>query len=101
MKENKQELAIEYRVYYKLMSTTVKPKTKMTNMPALTIGFLTYLRNHSEQIKKIDWNEVTFPLEWKLAGPKIQPENTKATSYQDRKTGEINLRFEGHRKSDV
>ena len=36
MKEGMQELAIVYRVYYKLMSTTVEPKTKVTNIPGLT-----------------------------------------------------------------
>ena len=101
MKENMQELAIVYRVYYKLMSTTVEPKTKISNVPGLTTGFLTNPRNCSEQIKKVTWNEVTFPLEWKLSGPKIKPENTKAKSYQDKKTENISLRFEGHRRSDV
>lgn len=96
-----QELAIEYRVYYKLMSTTVESKTKIANIPGLTTGFLTNPRNHSEQIKKIAGNEVTFPLDWKLASPKIEPEITKSTFYQDRKTGEISLRFEGHSKSDM
>lgn len=33
MKENMQELAIEFRVYYKLMSTTVEPRTKIIKYP--------------------------------------------------------------------
>ena len=83
------------------MSSTVEPKTKITNIPGLTTGFITNPRNCSEQIQKVKWNEVTFPIEWKLSGPKLKPENLKAKSYQDKKTGNISLRFEGHRKSDV
>lgn len=83
------------------MSTTVEPKTKISNIPGLTTDFLTNPRNYSKQINKVTWNEVTFPLEWKLSGPKVQPENTKAMSYQDRKTGTISLKFESHRKSDI
>ena len=68
-----QELAIVYRVYYKLMSSTVEQKTKITNIPGLTTGFITNPRNCSEQIQKVKWNEVTFPIEWKLSGPKLKP----------------------------
>jgi hypothetical protein len=63
MKESMQELAIVYKVYYKLMSSTVEPRTKISNIPGLTTGFLTNPRNCSEQIKKVTWNEVTFPIE--------------------------------------
>jgi hypothetical protein len=45
------------------MSTTVEPRTKITNILGLTTGFLTNPRNYSEQIKKVTWNKVTFPIE--------------------------------------
>lgn len=101
MRENMQELAIIYKVYFQLMSSTVEPKTKISNIPGLTISFLTHPKNCSEQIKKVTWNEITFLLEWKLSGPKVKPEDTKSKSYEDKKSGNISLRFENHIKSDV
>lgn len=37
----------------------------------------------------------------KLSSLKKQPESTKTTIYQNTKNGNISLRFEGYRKSDV
>ncbi|KAL6194331.1 hypothetical protein ACLB2K_035415 [Fragaria x ananassa] len=101
MKEGMPELAIVYRIYYKLMSTMVEPKTRLSNISSLTTGFLTNPRNHSEQIHKVTWDEVTFPLEWKFSSPKEKPESARAAIYENRRTGDVNLKFEGHRRSDA
>ena len=83
MKEGSQELAIVYRVYYKLMSTTVSPKSRISNIPGLTAGFLTNPKNYSQQIHKVTWDKVTFPIEWKLSGSKEKSRKLESSSLRE------------------
>ncbi|XP_050369019.1 ATP synthase gamma chain, chloroplastic-like [Argentina anserina] len=53
------ELTVVYRIYYKLVSTTVESKTKLSNIHGLITSFLTNSRNHSETLVEVlyDINE--------------------------------------------
>ena len=86
------ELAIDYRIYYKLMSSNVTPNTRFLNSPGITTSVLTNPRNNSQQKHVTKWHEVTFPREWSLTPPERQLQSTNASIYED-SGGKISLQY--------
>ncbi|KAL6130306.1 hypothetical protein ACLB2K_068687 [Fragaria x ananassa] len=95
MKKGMMELAIDYRIYYKLMSTNVTPNTRFLNSPGITTSVLTNPKNNSQQKHVTKWHEVTFPREWNLIPPVRQLESSNASVYEDT-GGKISLQFHRH-----
>ncbi|KAL6138156.1 hypothetical protein ACLB2K_063442 [Fragaria x ananassa] len=95
MKKGMMELAIDYRIYYKLMSSNVTPNTRFLNSPGITTSVLTNPKNNSQQKHVTKWHEVTFPREWNLTPPVRQLESSNASVYEDT-GGKISLQFHRH-----
>ncbi|KAL6227709.1 hypothetical protein ACLB2K_001666 [Fragaria x ananassa] len=95
MKKGMMELAIDYRIYYKLMSSNVTPNTRFLNSPGITTSVLTNPKNNSQQKHVTKWHEVTFPREWNLTPPVRQLESSNASVYEDT-GGKISLQFYRH-----
>ncbi|KAL6205766.1 hypothetical protein ACLB2K_023018 [Fragaria x ananassa] len=85
------ELAIDYRIYYKLMSSNVTPNTMFLNSPGITTSVLTNPKNNAQQKHVTKWHEVTFPREWNLTPPVKQLESSNASIYEDMR-GKINTK---------
>ncbi|KAL6226017.1 hypothetical protein ACLB2K_004865 [Fragaria x ananassa] len=96
MKKGIMELAINYRIYYKLMSSNVTPNTRFLNNPGITTYVLTNRKNNSQQKHVTNWHEVTFLREWNLCPPVKLLESSNASIYEDM-GGKISLQF--HRNS--
>ncbi|KAL6194743.1 hypothetical protein ACLB2K_035819 [Fragaria x ananassa] len=95
MKKGMMELTIDYRIYYKLMSSNVTPNTRFLNSPGITTSVLTNPKNNSQQKHVTKWHEVTFPREWNLTPPVRQLESSNASVYEDM-GGKISLQFHRH-----
>ncbi|KAL6227374.1 hypothetical protein ACLB2K_001332 [Fragaria x ananassa] len=95
MEKRMMELAIDYRIYYKLMSSNVTPNIRFLNSPGITTSILTNPKNNSQEKHVTKWHEVTFPREWNLTPPVKQLESSNASIYEDM-GGKINLQFHRH-----
>ncbi|KAL6222983.1 hypothetical protein ACLB2K_006373 [Fragaria x ananassa] len=95
MKKGMMELVIDYRIYYKLMSSNVTPNTRFLNSLGITTSVLTNSKNNSQQKHVKKWHEVTFPREWNLTSPVRQLESSNASVYEDM-GGKISLQFHRH-----
>ena len=81
MKEGLEPLAVIYRIYYKLMKTTLDPQSMVDPSPK---GYTLLLQTSTPDIrlcvpKQIQWKDINLPEQWKLQAiaptPKI--ENTE------------------------
>ena len=81
MKEGLEPLAVIYRIYYKLMKTTLDPQSMVDPSPK---GYTLLLQTSTLDIrlcvpKQIQWKDINLPEQWKLQAiaptPKI--ENTE------------------------
>ncbi|KAL6125610.1 hypothetical protein ACLB2K_073666 [Fragaria x ananassa] len=89
------ELAIDYRIYYKLISSNVTPNTRFLNNPGITTSVLTKPKNNSQQKHVTKWHEVIFPREWNLTPPVRQLGSSNVSIYEDM-GGKISLQFHRH-----
>ena len=66
MKPGSKNIAVTYRVCYKIM-TTLRPGAKRSATKELTMMFITNPRNNYKTPKPLNWEDVDIPKSWTLA----------------------------------
>ena len=68
MKEGSEPLAIIYRIYYKLMKTTLDPQSIVDPSPkGQTLLMQASTRNTRLRVpQQIQWKDITLPERWQL-----------------------------------
>ena len=93
MKDNVKILAVEYKIYYKLMKTGVAPDTRLKNNPGKTTLLQSHSRNHTYTPKAITWKDIEFPEEWKFTGKRKVEESSEITNIYEDNRGGISIMF--------
>ncbi|GKC26831.1 enzymatic polyprotein, partial [Tanacetum coccineum] len=97
MKEGSDPLAVIYRVYYKVMSTTVEPRALIDHTKNETIIFEANLENSQICIpKKLKWEEIRRNETWNLEEmnqPKPLKLNKDITNIVEHTNGNIQISF--------
>ena len=105
MYEGAQPLVIVYRIYYKLMKTTLEPQALMESPKGKTL--LLQASSSDSQVKvptQIEWKDVKLPNKWLLKNvtESIPIQNTleEDLDYIDqRPDGTVSINFQPYRKS--
>ena len=96
-KANTREIAIIYRVYYRLMKTTLAPKAKMISNKGVTM-LMEANHNHNNTFvpKMIKWDDVLTKDNWhfdSITEPEIEEENSNIDQIIQFSDGSIDLKF--------
>ena len=97
MKEGSEPLAIIYRIYYKLMKTTLDPQSIVDPSPkGQTLLMQASTRNSRLRVpQQIQWKDITLPERWQLEAitptPKI--ENTEPDFIVQNTDGTVIISF--------
>ena len=107
MLEGVQPLVIVYRIYYKLIKTTLEPQVLMESPKGKTLLLQTSTNNsHTRVPTQINWDEVKLPNKWLLKNV-TQPTLVQNTlegdiDYIDQQPdGSISINFQSFRKSKI
>ena len=67
MLKGAQPLGIVYKIYYKLMKTTLKPQALMERLKGKTLLLQISRKNSNTRVPtQINWNEINLPNRWLL-----------------------------------
>uniref|UniRef100_A0A251T9F0 Putative viral movement protein n=1 Tax=Helianthus annuus TaxID=4232 RepID=A0A251T9F0_HELAN len=96
-KEKTNAAVVIYRIYYKTMTTTIEPKTKLISPKDETVIFeANTIHTKIRTPKKLKWNEITQSLTWNLQDinpPKpIEIEN-QTSNIVEHSDGSIDISF--------
>ncbi|KAK4731465.1 hypothetical protein R3W88_024453 [Solanum pinnatisectum] len=97
-KVDTREIAVIYRVYYKLMKTTIAPKAITSSVKGVTM-LMEANQEHSTTFvpRLFKWNDILADEEWKfnsITNPSpLQPETSQLDRVIQFPDGSINLRF--------
>ena len=102
--ENTKSVAVIYRVYYKVMATTLNPKAKIVSKRDETMVFeANNLHATTFTPKRLKWNELTQNSIWNfedISQPKpIEAEDT-STSIIEQTDGSVQIVFNTHQKRE-
>lgn len=92
-------ICVIYRIYYKVMTTTLNPRSRITNPIKETIQF-EYNKAHGTAIipRRLKWDEVLNSGEWDLeeAIPPEEPKILKSISeiFKNSNTGLVRIKFD-------
>ena len=105
MLEGAQPLVIVYRIYYKLMKTTLEPQALMESPKGKTLLLQASTnKSHTRVPTQINWNEVKLPNQWLLKNvtQSTPAQNTLEDDidYIDQQPdGSVSINFQPFRKS--
>jgi hypothetical protein len=105
MLEGAQPLVIVYRIYYKLMKTTLEPQVLMESPKGKTLLLQASICNsHTRVPTQINWNKVKLPNRWLLRNvtqsTPVQNTLEDDIDYIDQQpNGSISINFQPFRKS--
>ncbi|KAJ8552789.1 hypothetical protein K7X08_020182 [Anisodus acutangulus] len=96
-KINTKEIAVIYRVYYRLMKTTLAPKAKLMSNKGVTM----LMEANQEHInvfvpRMLRWDETLTKDEWRfdaITPQKVEPEKSKIQEIVQHQDGSVNLKF--------
>jgi hypothetical protein len=97
-------LNIVYRIYYKLMKTTLEPQALLESPKGQTLLLQCNTQNSTICIpKQICWDDIVLPNKWTLENlvplPKVENNVTDLDYVTQAKDGTIGLNFQPYRKS--
>ena len=102
MLEGAQPLVIVYRIYYKLMKTTLEPQALMESPKGKTLLLQASTSDsHTRVPTQINWNDVKLPNRWLLQNV-TQPTPIQSTLEDDldqHPDGSVSINFQPFRKS--
>jgi hypothetical protein len=105
MHEGAQPLVIVYRIYYKLMKTTLEPQALMESQKGKTLLLQTSTSDsHVKVPTQIEWKDVKLPNRWLLknVAESIPVQNTLEEDLdyiEQRPDGTVSINFQPYRKS--
>jgi len=96
-KVNTREIAVIYRVYYRLMKTTLAPKAKIESNKGVTM-LMEANQEHSNTFvpRMIQWDEILSKDEWSfnsITQPIYEPESSYIEQVIQHPSGAIDLKF--------
>lgn len=96
-KINTKEIAVIYRVYYRLMKTTLAPKAKIESNKGITM-LMEANQEHSNTFvpRMIRWDEILSKDEWHfdaITQPRYEPESSYIEQVTQHPSGAIDLKF--------
>ena len=97
-----EQFVIMYRIYFKLMTSHLNPKFKLFNQLAEETVLLQIEAEHSKVFvpKRLKWNEITIPNEFKIDIPQIPRniERTEAYEIIEENEGTVLVKFNSFRE---
>ena len=97
MKEGSEPLAIIYRIYYKLMKTTLDPQSIVDpSLKGQTLLLQASTRNTRLRVpQQIQWKDITLPERWQLEAiaPTPNIENTEPNFIAQNKDGTVIISY--------
>jgi hypothetical protein len=104
MMKNAVPLNIVYRIYYKLMKTTLEPQALLESSKSQTLLLQCNTQNSTICIpKQICWDDIVLPNKWTLENlvplPKIENNVTDLDYVIQTRDGTMGLNFQPYRKS--
>ena len=96
-KINTRAIALIYRVYYKVMTSTIEPRAKLTLTPNETVLFEANSRHAQIQTpRRLRWNEITRSGSWDLKEinePKPVELNNQVSQIIEHSDGSVRIEF--------
>ena len=96
MKEGSKPLAIIYRIYYKLMKTTLDPQSMVEQSPkGHTLLQASTPDSRLRVPQQIQWKDINLPEQWKLQtiAPTPKIENTEPNFIAQQANGTVIIAF--------
>jgi len=98
-----EQVAVMYKLYFKLMSSQMNPKFKMIGSPIQEETVLLQIEAEQSRTfvpKRLKWNEITIPEEFKIENPQTPRdiERTEISDIIEEEDGTILIRFNSVRE---